>query len=244
MTLLVRLRSCILAMCVLSSGFCYAGQHPVPLDQNSKCLDCHADHVKGEHVHPATAKGCASCHQVENRQDGTYVELKPAKSIRCFECHPPKTVSYSHFPYSSAMCLRCHNPHASANPHLLRAKVNELCLGCHQGHPDRPPSQYLPTILLTSDNSAGHPYAGHPVSKFPDPLTGDEMSCLSCHLPHGAMQPHLLKMGSEIPEDALNQNTETTDMCRKCHIRLWGLDRVPAKKKKRAKSDSFTNLAQ
>jgi len=31
-------------------------------------------------------------------------------------------------------------------------------------------------------------------------------------------------MASEIPEDALNQNSETKDMCHKCHLRLWGLD--------------------
>jgi len=35
---------------------------------------------------------------------------------------------------------------------------------------------------------------------------------------------HYLKMGAEIPEDALNQNTETKDMCHKCHLILWGLD--------------------
>jgi predicted CXXCH cytochrome family protein len=50
------------------------------------------------------------------------------------------------------------------------------------------------------------------------------MSCLSCHDAHGGAQLHLLKMGAAIPEDALNQVTETNDICRKCHMRLWGLD--------------------
>jgi hypothetical protein len=38
-------------------------------------------------------------------------------------------------------------------------------------------------------------------------------------------------MGSQIPEDALNQTTETNDMCRKCHMLLWGLDGASGKKK-------------
>jgi hypothetical protein len=37
-------------------------------------------------------------------------------------------------------------------------------------------------------------------------------------------QLHQLRMGSEIPEDALNQNTETKDMCEKCHMKLWGIE--------------------
>jgi len=89
----------------------------------------------------------------------------------------------------------------------------------------------MPTIVLTDNNTMGHPYQGHPVSGSRDPLIGGEMSCLSCHQAHGGAQLHLLKTAAEIPEDALNQNTETKDMCRKCHLRLWGMDEVSGKKK-------------
>ena len=51
-------------------------------------------------------------------------------------------------------------------------------------------------ISLMVNNSIGHPYERHPVSGNPDPLTGTEMPCMSCHLAHGGMQPHVLKMGS------------------------------------------------
>jgi len=61
------------------------------------------------------------------------------------------------------------------------------------------------------------------------------MSCISCHLAHGGTKQHLLKMASEIPEDALNRNTETNDMCRKCHMRLWGLEGATVGKKARKK---------
>jgi hypothetical protein len=61
------------------------------------------------------------------------------------------------------------------------------------------------------------------------------MSCVSCHTAHGGTKLHLLKMGSEIPEDAMNQNTETKDMCRKCHLLMWGLEGASIKKKNEKK---------
>jgi len=237
MTLRARLRSILIAGVVLSAGAVCAEQHPVPLEANSPCLDCHSDHASGGQVHAAVKQGCTSCHRVENRSDATYVVLKPAKTIVCFDCHEPKTYAYSHLPYASGMCMRCHNPHTAENPHLLRAKVNAICLECHLRRPESMPSKHMPTIALVSDNSMGHPYERHPVSKFRDALTGEEMSCLSCHMAHGGGQANLLRMGAEIPEDALNQNTETNDMCRKCHMRMWGFDRLPTKKKNKAKAN-------
>ena len=77
---------------LVSSCVCYAGSHPVRVDQNSNCLECHADHATGDHVHPAVTLGCTSCHSIDNRDDATYVVLKPAKGVACFECHEPGVV--------------------------------------------------------------------------------------------------------------------------------------------------------
>lgn len=218
---------------VLSSSLCYADLHPTRVEENSNCLECHADHATGEHVHPAVKLGCASCHSIENREDSSYVVLKPVKAILCRECHPPAALQRPHFPYASGMCLRCHDPHTSVNPHLLRAKVNDLCLECHLRTASSTPSRFLPTIYLSSDKTMGHPYERHPVSGSRDPLTGGEMSCISCHLAHGGGKVHYLKMAAEIPEDALNQSTEIKDMCHKCHLQLWGLDGASGKKKRK-----------
>jgi predicted CXXCH cytochrome family protein len=220
----------VILVWLLGPCLCYADQHP-PIEAGSNCLDCHADHAAGVHVHPAVKRGCTSCHRVEERENVTYVVLKSEKSIVCQECHQPETLTHAHFPYASGMCLRCHNPHGSANPRLLRAKVNDLCLQCHLRTPDTVPSRYLPTIALSMNDSMGHPYERHPVSGSLDPLTGGEMSCVSCHMAHGGTKQHYLKMAAEIPEDALNENTETKDMCRKCHLRMWGLEGVGAGKK-------------
>ncbi|MGC1450661.1 MAG: cytochrome c3 family protein [Candidatus Sulfotelmatobacter sp.] len=220
---------------LLGLSLCYAASHPTPVTESSNCLECHADLATGDHVHAAVTKGCLSCHSIENRESVTYVVLKPAKTIICFECHQPEAFLYPHFPYASGDCLRCHNPHVAANPNLLRSQVNELCLKCHLRRPESAPSRYMPTITLTPDQRLGHPYEAHPVSGSRDPLTGGEMSCVSCHKAHGATKLHLLKMGSEIPEDAMNQNTETKDMCRKCHLLMWGLEGASIKKKNKKK---------
>jgi predicted CXXCH cytochrome family protein len=106
------------------------------------------------------------------------------------------------------------------NPMLLRRSVNELCLECHLRDSDDATSHDLPVIDLSLDNSMGHPYERHPVSGSMDPVRGEEMSCISCHAPHGATLANLLKMGSQIPEDALNRNSETKDIGHICHLRL------------------------
>lgn len=231
-----RLHWYVVTIWMLTSCVCYAGQHPVVIDEDSACLDCHADHGSGAHVHAAVKMGCGSCHRVESRGGASFVALKPTKSNVCLECHQRQTFSDPHFPYASGMCTRCHDPHTSSSAHLLRAKVNELCLECHAQQNGRDPSRYMPTISLTGDNRLGHPYARHPVSGTRDPLTGEEMSCISCHLAHGSVKLHHLKMASAIPEDALNQTTETSDLCQTCHARLWGIEGAAGKKKKKAKT--------
>ena len=235
MTLTARFVLRVMLACLAGACLCYANSHPVRVDANSNCLECHADRAKGDHVHPAVTMGCTSCHSIETREDATDVVLKQSKGVACFECHEPAAFLYPHLPYASGMCTRCHNPHASANAHLLRAKANDLCLSCHLSTPETVASRYMPTITLTANNSMGHPYERHPVSGSHDPLTGGEMTCMSCHQAHGGTQLHLLKAAAEIPEDALNHDTETKDMCRQCHLLMWGLEGTSLKNKKSKK---------
>lgn len=221
---MIRAATVLLLTAIFSAQTSVAGVHPARVDEHSNCVECHPDHARGDYVHPAVKLGCLSCHTIENHDDASYVAVQPKESNGCRQCHRPAQVQHPHFPYASGMCTRCHDPHASSYPKLLRAKVNDLCLDCHLQGRTRGTSRYLPTIELSADYRLGHPYARHPVNGFPDPISGGEMSCLSCHLPHGGNKLHLLKMGAEIPEDALNQNTETRDLCEKCHMKLWGVE--------------------
>jgi predicted CXXCH cytochrome family protein len=218
---------------ILGAQLCYAGAHPARVDEHSNCVECHPDHAIGDYVHAAMKNGCISCHTIENHNGTSYVAVPPKESDSCRACHPSAAVQHPHFPYASGMCTRCHDPHASRYARLLRAKVNDVCLDCHLQGRVKSPSRYLPTIELSADYRYGHPYARHPVNGFPDPTSAGEMSCISCHLPHGGNKLHHLKMGAEIPEDALNQNTETRDMCEKCHMQLWGMEGAKAKNKRK-----------
>ncbi len=208
--------------------------HPTRLSEGASCLECHAAKAAAAHVHPATKKGCGICHAVENRGEETYVQLRQPSPALCFECHHDAVfTSDPHFSYSPGACLGCHDPHGSNDPSLMRASINDLCLRCHLRGKESASSTYLPTISLAKDNSVGHPFAAHPVKGKKNPLTGDEMSCVSCHLAHGGARRFHLKVGAQIPEDALNQNVETKDMCNKCHQAMWGLDGGVGKKSKR-----------
>ena len=220
---------------MFGAPWCYSAAHPVRVDEHSNCVECHADHATGQYVHPALKSGCISCHQVENHDDASYVAVQPKESNGCRACHVAAPMQHPHLPYASGMCTRCHDPHASRFPGLLRARVNDVCLDCHLQGRVKHPSRYLPTIELTSDYRFGHPYARHPVNGSPDPIRGGEMSCISCHQPHGGNKLHQLRMGSEIPEDALNQNTETKDMCEMCHMKLWGIEGAEKAKSKNKK---------
>ncbi len=241
--LLARTTICVILVSLLGAGRGNAAEHPARVEEHSNCIECHADHAGGDYVHPTVKGGCISCHEVENRDGASYVAVPPKESGGCRDCHHSARVQHPHFPYASGMCTRCHNPHTSRLPGLLRAKVNDICLDCHLQSAAKHASQYLPTIELTSDNRIGHPYARHPVSGSRDPIRGVEMSCISCHLPHGGNKLHQLKMGAEIPEDALNQNTETRDMCEKCHMKLWGMDGAAKGKNRKNKKGIKARLS-
>src|ERR1035441_1362599 len=78
----------VIVACLMGTCVCYAGSHPVRVEQNSNCLECPADHATGDHVHPAVTMGCTSCHSIDNREDATYVVLKQTKGVACFDCQP------------------------------------------------------------------------------------------------------------------------------------------------------------
>ncbi len=220
----------LMVVLFLTAGLCFGAEGEL----ESNCLECHAEYAAGDRVHPAVTAGCSSCHVVELRGDTPRVVLKRVEGGVCRQCHPAQKFERVHLPYALGLCTRCHDPHKSQNPMLLRRTVNELCLECHLRPSDEAPSQDIPIIDLSMDNSMGHPYERHPVRGYADPLRGGEMSCTSCHTAHGGGMLHYLKMGSQVPEDALNRNSETKDMCHVCHFRLWGLETgAKSKKKKR-----------
>ncbi len=126
----------------------------------------------------------------------------------------------------------CHDPHTSEFAGLTRAATNELCLACHQARTpstesislfsgsetiSRAEFAAIPKIALNAAGHRGHPYVDHPVTGQPDPLReGEDLSCLSCHRPHGAELPQLLR--SEWKE---------IEVCDRCHSAVQARKTTP-----------------
>lgn len=188
-----------------------ADEHPLPLPADfdpAECASCHSDKQKGKYVHTAIGMGCGTCHQVETQEETTQVILTAAREELCGICHEKGEEQNLHAPYAENQCVVCHDPHTSEFPAELRAETNALCLACHLSRPagGKMVSLFesetiafaefknIPKIGLDRSRRVGHPFLSHPVADHSDPLrAGETLSCLSCHLPHTAPLPRLLR---------------------------------------------------
>jgi predicted CXXCH cytochrome family protein len=199
-------------------------QHPVPLPPDfdpAKCVECHTDKQQGKHVHSAIAMGCTTCHTVETKAELTTISLISRPPELCTTCHQTSDEPRKHQPYAQNQCMLCHDPHTSDYLDQIRKPPNALCLTCHGERRGTGNSVELlksqkvsaeefakiPKIVLDRTQRVGHPFLEHPVSDGPDPLRrGEELSCLSCHLPHAAPLPRLL-----------TEAWKSLDICDRCH---------------------------
>ena len=96
------------------------------------------------------------------------------------------------------MCSICHDPHASDYPAQLVAPINDLCLGCHAA---------ISRDIHVVRGVGGH---GHPLRGIPDPSSaGRELSCTSCHDPHGGRVNAFFQRGI----------TDRFSLCQLCHAK-------------------------
>jgi predicted CXXCH cytochrome family protein len=131
----------------------------------------------------------------------------------CLECHDDVKAAMAKAPHKAieAGCQVCHDvAKAKASPYL-RGEVNALCIACHHQPTLLPGSPVPAKVAITADYSiagtylprvrqinldrrgVGHPVVNHPVAGVKDPLKdGRDLSCVSCHVPHGTESPKLL----------------------------------------------------
>ena len=154
------------------------------------CSVCHKAIATASTVHsPVEMKECITCHSWSQEKNSMVV----TKGIpdACFDCHKDKktlidSAKVQH-PVASE-CTTCHSPHASSEaPHLLKKNIYDLCTTCHE------------------DYKLNHPVGRHPM-RFTKAKTGEEISCISCHTPHGSENDHLLAVGGN-----------SMMVCAKCH---------------------------
>jgi len=160
--------------------------------EQNPCISCHRAMIKEKHVHgPVGSYSCGDCHLIAD--GGAKYPVSEHGEALCNECHDDKTEemkrnNFVHGPVAVGMCESCHDPHGSAHVGQMISPVNELCLGCH-----------------VDATKGGHVIRGvfgkvHPLEKVADPSRqGRDMSCVSCHDPHGGAGRYFFYDGVTTP---------------------------------------------
>jgi len=170
-------------------------------DKDNACYVCHKRMGGQKFVHtPVSMYSCVQCHSLQSTPKYSIVKRDAAL---CFDCHKDKQKEFKDFkflhgPVAGDMCEICHDPHSSENPEQLLQPVNKLCLSCHEQV-----AAGIHVIALGDGSS-------HPIADKTDPSErgrGRELSCISCHNPHGGAARYYYVTGTDVK----------MELCQACH---------------------------
>ena len=144
-------------------------------DPPDLCTGCHADigeRIGSEATVHDAAEDCTDCHDPHGGNgEALLLEVEDEDDLKplCFQCHDEELIGeeYAHGPAEQGECAVCHDPHASAEPSLLREEVVELCGECHDD---------------ITESIAESEYVHDPAQE----------SCVDCHNPHSGPYPRML----------------------------------------------------
>lgn len=179
------------------------------------CFDCHDELPMGPNfettadyrnypvkMEPFENGECSSCH-LPHASDNPGL-TKQAVPKLCFDCHDtlamgPNDETTADYrarpvqmkPFEAGLCSSCHYPHASPDPRLLKASLenNEVCYMCHQETRDR--YEDIGHNRVIREASSHQPEAG-------------AGSCLNCHEHHSS---NFIALAQK----------ELIDLCYDCH---------------------------
>jgi predicted CXXCH cytochrome family protein len=168
--------------------------------ENNPCASCHARMFNQKFVHgPEGVFQCIDCHDSNSKPQRW--QIAKDELTLCGECHIDKIDDFKknafvHGPVATGSCVVCHDPHASAQPAQLVAETNTLCLGCHSSVKGQP------------HVTRGVGGKNHPLEKVINPINPTrQLSCASCHNPHGAQTPAFFQGGAR----------SSISLCQLCH---------------------------
>ncbi|MBU0484591.1 MAG: NapC/NirT family cytochrome c [Proteobacteria bacterium] len=160
---------------------------PVKTD---KCLECHEeimDQLLSAHNHltDKAVNSCVKCHSPHAADSNSM--LKNRQNQICRSCHANTFAGYDNTLHShpdTGSCSDCHALHGSNNMAMLKGNGIEVCDSCHK-----------------TQGQFTHPVGGTVL----DPRTGQQVTCVSCHYPHGTNFKFNLKLSGG------------KDLCIQCH---------------------------
>jgi predicted CXXCH cytochrome family protein len=162
-------------MLLMAAGVASAGPKDVaPPGPGDDCVACHDQWKDARTAHAPTWAGlCAACHRSTSPRQH-FFEFPAEGTDLCLQCHVARShLTSLHAPSAQGLCAICHQPHASAQPALLRQPPTELCLTCHPTKRTEP--------LATSPGQCGATTQG----------------CDTCHDAHQSKGASMLKAETE-----------------------------------------------
>lgn len=164
------------------------------------CASCHKRMLNKKNVHgPAGVFRCTVCHDPLSRP--AKYKSNGGQAGSCNKCHLDKVKEFKnskfvHGPVQLGMCSVCHDAHASDHPAQMLGAINDVCVGCHA------------KVKLDRHVVSGI-LGSHPLSGVGDPSRlGKQLSCASCHNPHGGANQ--VFFGRDVAG-------ATMMLCQKCH---------------------------
>ncbi len=204
-----------------------------PKKPGKGCLTCHNPHGSNSRrlirdvLHPPYEESCDNCHEGN-------ATVTTARCLECHEedIQEQLFASHNHLVDPVNACVKCHSPHASDRDDLLRGRQERVCRECHLDTFTRKEDALHPhpadeatckdchavhgsnqIAMLKGDGvkvcTSCHETQGkftHPVGDaVHDPRTGQPVTCVSCHYPHGTNFEYNLKLNG------------ARDLCIQCH---------------------------
>lgn len=148
----------------------------------------------------ATNERCLECHRFEPERANFRRAAHAGNDVSCIDCHATHRPRQRESLLARAQPQLCYRCHLSARPQFakpFRHRVEEGLLACSDCH--NPHGGFLTRQLRTTAAQDAICFRCH-VDKegpfvFEHPVVKTE-GCVSCHIPHGSTNPHMLRRSS------------------------------------------------